>query len=141
MKVAMLRMKKDGEEIFPDSLDLVVGVGARGDEKALKKGDAKIIIADEAELVRYRDENKGLCVGRFRPHISTEGLSYSEISVGTVIAVGDAKLEITGMSKKCFPECDFVKTGTVCCIKYNCASAKVIESGTVVPNSPVYIVK
>lgn len=139
MKVVKLRLKKDGREKLLDGLSLIEGLGVEGDEKALKKGgDAKVILADEGELVRYREEKKGLCVGRFRPHILTEGLDYSTVIPGIVLKIGNAKLEITGVSKKCFPECDFVKKGTTCNIKYNCAVARVSESGTVASGDLIF---
>ena len=138
MKIVKLRLKKDGQEVLLDELELVVGLGAKGDEKALKKGgDAKLILADEKELVRYKDEKKGLCVGRFRPHISTEGLDYTILVPGTVIKIGSAEIEITGLSKKCFPECEFVKKGLTCGIKFNCATAKVKKSGIVFPDNQI----
>lgn len=141
MKIAKLRLKKDGQEVLLDELELIVELGAKGDEKALKKGgDAKLILADEKELVRYRDERKGLCAERFRPHISTEDLDYTILLPGTVIKIGSAEIEITSLSKKCFPECDFVKKGLTCGIKFNCATAKVKKSGIVFPGDQIDII-
>lgn len=141
MKIVKLRLKKDGQEELLDELELVVGLGARGDEKALKNGgDAKLILADEKELVCYRNEEKGLCVGRFRPHISTEDLDYKMLVPGTVIKIGSAEIEVTGLSKKCFPECEFVKNGLTCGIKFNCTTAKVKKSGHVFPGDQIFLI-
>ena len=129
MKIIALRVKTDVEE-ERDTLNLIKDFGIEGDKKA-KGGDRQLVLADEAKLSSYRAKGEGLCIGRFMPNITTDGLDYSTQVEGNKFTVGEAEIEISGISKKCFPECPLVKRGTVCDIKKNCAFAKITKSGTV----------
>ncbi len=136
MKVIKLRLKSENGEAFFDSFDLVEGKGISCDPKA-KGGDRQLSLGDEKELILYREQNEGLCVKRYMPNISTEGLDYKSLTVGTRLHIGESVIEITEIGKKCFPECDLVCNHKVCNMKYNCAFAKVIIPATIKPGDTI----
>lgn len=138
MKVVKLRLKLNKQECLFDKFFLKENLGIDGDPKA-DGGDRQICIGDEAELCFYRAEDAGLCVKRYIPSISTEGLNYSSLSKGDTLRIGEAEIEITEIGKRCFPECTLVQEGKTCNMKRNCAFAKVIRSGSVIPGSEITI--
>lgn len=76
-------------------------------------------------------ENDGLCVNRFYENLTIKGLDTSKLIIGQELIIGSVIFKITGLGKRCFPECNIVKRSEVCALKHGVIFAKVISSGTV----------
>lgn len=128
MTVSTLMLKTENGEEERCSLELIEGLGVRDDEKA-SGGDRQLCLCDDEQYRTYKAEGRGLCVSRFMPNITTAGLDYKDLKAGDCLNINGAEIEITGTGKRCFPECEFVQSGTVCRIKHTVAFAKIKKSG------------
>ncbi len=74
---------------------------------------------------------EGLCVKKFYENITIKDLDTSKLAIGQAFTIGTAEFQITGLGKRCFPECNIVKKGEVCSLKHGVVFAKVIAGGEV----------
>lgn len=100
-----------------------------------KEGGAKrISLADAGALNEAAaSQVQTFCTKRFLPDIVTDGLEYSNLSVGEKLLVGDAEIEITDLGKECQDECELRDAGKLCSLKTNCAFGKVTKKGEIYP--------
>ncbi len=130
MKTVKFRIKTEQGKEERCSLTLIEDFGIEDDAKA-SGGDRQLCLCDDAAYEEYISENRGLCVTRFMPNITTAGLDYKDLRAGDCFRINGTEIEITGTAKKCFPECEFVQSGTVCQIKRTVAFAKIRKGGTI----------
>lgn len=74
---------------------------------------------------------KGLCTSRFYENITIKNLSLKNIKVGSLIKIGDSVLEISQVGKRCFPNCNLLKTDNFCPLRKDVIFAKVIKGGII----------
>ena len=86
-------------------------------------------------------EEKGLTLekGAFAENITTEGIILHELPVGTKIVIEDAILEVTQIGKECHHGCAIKTAVGECVMPVEGIFCKVIKSGTIYPNSPIFI--
>ena len=130
-KVIKLQVKKD-RYILVDSIDCIADVGIVGDANA-KGGDRQVTIMDEAVNTWIaKQPEKGLCSSRFKANITIKGMDTALLQQGTLLNIGEACLEISSISKKCYKEqCKLYSEKSVCPIPSGCYFAKVVKSGKV----------
>ena len=127
-----LEDKRRSNYIQVERMDCVEGVGIAGDDNA-KGDDRQVTLMDEAvnRWIASQPE-KGLCSSRFKANITIEGLELISLQQGSVLAIGEVKLEISSVSKKCYGQwCKLYKEESTCPIPLGCYFAKVIQSGQI----------
>ena len=127
-----LKKKKKSHYKQVESIDCIEGVGIAGDDNA-KGDDRQVTLIDERvnQWIASQPE-KGLCSSRFKGNITIEGLELISLQQGSVLAIGEAKLEISSVNKKCYGQwCKLYKEESTCPIPSGCYFAKVIQSGQI----------
>jgi len=111
--------------------NFVENLGLIGDKHS-SSGDRQVTIFSAEGRSRIKTiERDGLCVKKFYENITIKDLDVSKLTVGQELIIGEAIFQITGIGKRCFPECNIVKVQQVCSLKNGVLFAKVITSGTV----------
>ena len=101
-------------------------------DKHSSSGDRQVtILSAEGRAKIETIERDGLCAKRFYENITVKDLDVSKLIIGQELIIGEAIFQITGIGKRCFPECDIVQRQQVCSLKNGVVFAKVIISGTV----------
>ena len=130
-KVTKLQIKKNHYALV-DSIDCMVDLGIVGDANA-KGGDRQVTIIDEAVNIWIGEQaENGLCYRRFKANITIKEMGADLLQQGDFLNIGDARLEISSVSKKCYGEqCKLYSEKTVCPIPSRCYFARVVKSGKV----------
>lgn len=101
-------------------------------DKHSTSGDRQVTIFSAEGRSRIETiERDGLCVKKFYENITIKNLDVSKLIVGQEFIIGEAVFQVTGIGKRCFPECDIVKRQQVCSLKNGVLFAKVTAGGTV----------
>ena len=127
-----LKEKRRSHYIQVDSIECIAEVGIAGDYNA-KGGDRQVTLIDEAvnRWISSQPE-KGLCSSRFRANITIEGTDTTLLQQGTLFYIGEAVMEISSVSKKCYGQwCKLYSKESPCPIPTGCYFAKVVRSGEV----------
>ncbi|MFA5524299.1 MAG: MOSC domain-containing protein [Tissierellales bacterium] len=114
---------KDG--IFKENYGLI------GDKHSSPGERQVTILSAEARNRINTIEIDGLCVKRFYENLTIKDLDTSKLIIGQVLIIGEAFFQITGIGKRCFPECDFVKRSEACSLQRGVIFAKVLSGGRV----------
>ncbi len=70
--------------------------------------------------------------GDFAENITTSGIDFSDVSIGTKMKLGESiELEITQIGKECHNDCDIFKIVGDCIMPREGIFAKVIKGGTI----------
>ena len=110
------------------SLQLDERHGVVGDHKSEKDGSVSLLSREAEEQIRSLG---GLCTAKFAANIVTDGLDFSQLTVGAKLHVGSCELTLTRVGKPCYEDCDIVKRGETCPIPQNCAFARVTRGGEI----------
>ena len=131
-----IKKGEPGEALF--SIMLLEGLGVGGD---FHQGGEKQISLLPVETRRWMEvqSEKGLCFGRFRENILTEGLPPETLEPGYRLSIGSAIIRIGGQHKDCFSECGRISKGLSCSLFESTAFAQVEKSGIVRINDSVTI--
>ncbi len=101
-------------------------------DKHISSGDRQVtIFTFEGRNSLASLKVEGLCVKKFYENITIKDLDTSKLTIGQEFTVGSAEFQITGLGKRCFSECNIVKKGETCALKYGVVFAKVIAGGEV----------
>lgn len=107
-----------------------------------EEGERQIsFLSEETEKWMEQQEIKGLCFQKYKANIVTEGCGCQLWPEGTVIQAGDAVLQITDRSKRCFPECERYAAGMECRLREGCGYGKVISGGEIRTGDPVSVLE
>lgn len=139
MKIKKIRIKQqNGDTAFLDSALLIKGEGLEGDARKAAP-DRDISILDEKSSHAIKNL-KGLCTRRFHENITYEG-DVQDFVPGGVYMLGDAKIAITQIGKRCFEECPLFQAGIRCCLPRNLLFASVIQQGMIKTGDEFKIIK
>ena len=132
MKIQMLQYFLDKKTaVSAEKLELTAEGGIVGDSHYGPGSRQVALIASEAMDEIASEPEKGLCYRRYKPNIAVDGFNARDYKLGTVIACGDAELEITER-KECFPkDCSLPGQGIICPLQRSASFAKVIKGGTI----------
>ena len=126
--VGLMRYPKKGEPAETLSeMRLLEGRGVEGDFHLCGKRQVSLLSAEARRWMEAQTE-KGLCFGRFRENILIEGLSFEDLTEGTLLSSGNAVLRISMRGKNCHDECGLFSKGTPCRLS-GCAAFAVVERG------------
>lgn len=106
-------------------------IGDYKSESGDKDRQLLILLDIDRENINSNYLDKGLCTRRFQENILIKGLNLNQLSVYTSFKIGKSKIEITSVGKKCFKECELVKSEEECPLKERVLFAKVLESGII----------
>ncbi len=124
----------NSDEVTPRSVkegDFIENHGLVGDKHS-SPGDRQVTILSVENRNRINTiEADGLCVNRFYENLTISELDTSKLNIGQELIVGEAIFQITGIGKRCFPECNIVKKSEECSLKHGVIFAKVILGGTI----------
>ncbi len=82
----------------------------------------------------------GLRPGDFAENITTSGIDFSLVRVGSLIRVGGkVVLEVVQIGKECHENCEIRRTAGDCIMPREGAFARVVNGGVVRPGDPVVI--
>lgn len=114
-----------------ETVTLQEGAGILGDRHA-DGGDRQIsILLSEVRDWMEAQPVPGLCFARYKENIRISGLTPEMFREGVHFKIGDAELEITGFSKRCFPECQYVSEEKECVLLHGAFYARVVKSGKI----------
>ena len=122
--------------IAETSLVLTAGAGIEGDCHA--DGGARqisVLTASQKAWMKARTE-KGFCFHKFKENLLLD--CDEPLEPGMYLAIGDAVIQFSESIKTCHPEvCSLIKD---CALAGGNLFARVIKSGTITIDSPVWIV-
>ena len=126
--------KKGGIEEVVSQANLDKEHGLLGDYKS-ESGDKdrqlSILLSKDRHNIDKNYKDIGLCTRRFQENLLIEGFDLSELSLYTKLKIGESKIEIRSMGKRCYSECELVKNKKICPLKNRSLFARIIESGTI----------
>lgn len=115
-----------------ESVKAIPGQGLEGDRHA-DGGRKQISLLDrEVRVWMENCEEKGLCFARFKENIQIDGGMVPGLKEGDILQIGEAKIRITGRSKRCFPECRLFREGAECRLSTGNAWAEVVAEGELI---------
>jgi MOSC domain-containing protein YiiM len=85
---------------------------------------------EDRELVEA-DTRNGLCFKRFLETVQTEGIPTEMLAKDNWLRIGDAILKVSSCGKKCWPECEIIKSKSTCALSKSARFLSVLESGTI----------
>lgn len=121
-------------------IDVVKDEGICGDRHA--KGGVRQISLLDTGLKEWMEKQskQGICFHKFKENIAIEGIDFAELSPGTMLTIGSAKLIISSWQKRCYrSECTIYNIGKDCRAPASCLFAAVLQSGTISENQQVFI--
>lgn len=133
----LTRAPQDALRVSVDALLLDEQHGVTGDHKSAKDGSVSLLSREAEEQIR---ELGGLCTAKFAANIVTEGLDYTQLSIGSRLAIGLCEIEITRVGKPCYEACAIAQSGETCPLPKNCAFARVLRGGELRINDKISIV-
>ncbi len=123
-----------------DSLTLVVGKGIEGDAHAGNWHRQVSFLADES-VDRMRAMGMDLSAGDFAENILTRGIDVKALPVGTVLAVGNCRLVVTQIGKKCHNDCEIRRKTGMCVMPTDGIFTVVTRGGVVRAGDEVHVVE
>ena len=82
-----------------------------------------------------------LTPGKFAENITTEGIVLYTLPVGTILRLGNCRVEVTQIGKECHQHCEIYKKVGKCIMPLEGIFVKVLSEGTVRPGDPVTVVR
>lgn len=113
-----------------DALELRVGVGIVGDAHA-GAWHRQVSLLPNESVDRMRERGLELAAGDFAENILTEGLVLRELPVGSVLAVGECRLVVTQIGKKCHNDCEIRRITGMCVMPTDGIFCVVARGGSV----------
>jgi MOSC domain-containing protein YiiM len=133
----LTRAPKDAPRESVDSLILDERLGVVGDCKSEKDGSVSLLAREAEEQIR---DLGGFCTAKFAANIVTDGLDFSQLSVGSRLAIGTIEIEITRVGKPCYEACAIAQSGETCPLPKNCAFARVLRGGELRISDEIFII-
>lgn len=131
--VCLSEKKGTPKRAVPEA-QLIAGFGIAGDAHA-GNWHRQVSLLDEADIQLMREKGLRLRPGAFGENLVVRGLPLEDLGLGTVLAAGSAKLEITQIGKQCHNRCAiYYKTGD-CIMPRAGLFARVLAPGSVGPGT------
>ncbi len=136
LKVARINIRTtDGETLGLKEAMLVKDKGIEGDKNA-KGGERQLsLLPLKVREDIEKEEITGLCIPRFTENIThTDDARFKE---GERYTLGEAVIEISGIRKKCFSQCENIIKNKSCTLVKSVTYAKIISTGIVGINAEI----
>lgn len=124
--------EKNKKAMVVKTAQLVENKGIEGDRFA-RGGEKQVSIMDKKLLdtMDKQSEKFSGCTNRIKANIVTEGCRVAGLRVGDRMFIGETELEITEDMRSCSEECQILKDGISCPIRYGTLFAKIIKGGEI----------
>lgn len=96
------------------------------------------LLANES-VDKMRAKGVELNAGDFAENILTEGIDLKSLPVGTQLKIGEAKLEVTQIGKKCHHDCEIRRLTGECVMPTEGIFTKVIRGGEIRPGDRILV--
>ena len=138
--VAVCTSVRKGERKVPQpAIELLAGHGIAGDVHAGNWHRQVSLLADEA-VDEMRARGIELAPGDFAENILTRGIDLPALPVGTVLAVGPARLAVTQIGKECHNDCAIKRQVGMCVMPTEGIFCVVVRDGEVRAGDVVRVV-
>ena len=137
-----LSREKKTKRVEIDEGIFIEDYGLEGDAYSSRGAKRQVTVLPlEARDAVEKEEQDGLCFERFLETVRISGIDSENLREGVILKIGDAVFEVTKHRKKCYPECDIVKSGRVCSLVKGARFLKVLSTGKVTVGDCVEIIK
>jgi MOSC domain-containing protein YiiM len=113
-----------------DETKIIVGHGMENDAHA---GDwhrqVSLLAMEDIDTMRVKLPE--ISPGDFAENITTEGVDLPSLPIGTILSIGDVKLEVTQIGKDCHAGCEILAKTGECVMPKRGIFARVIEGGVI----------
>ena len=96
------------------------------------------LLADES-VDTMRGKGVELHPGDFAENILTRGIDLKTLPVGTVLAVGETRLQVTQIGKECHNDCEIRRLVGTCVMPTQGIFAIVLQEGTIRPGDSITV--
>ena len=96
------------------------------------------LLADES-VDTMRGKGVELQPGDFAENILTRGIELNTLPVGTVLRVGETRLQVTQIGKECHNDCEIRRLVGTCVMPTNGIFAIVLDEGTIHPGDTISV--
>ena len=96
------------------------------------------LLADES-VDTMRGKGVELQPGDFAENILTRGLALNTLPVGTVLRVGETRLQVTQIGKECHNDCEIRRLVGTCVMPTKGIFAIVLNEGTIRPGDTISV--
>ena len=96
------------------------------------------LLADES-MDTMRGKGVELQPGDFAENILTRGLELNTLPVGTVLRVGETRLQVTQIGKECHNDCEIRRLVGTCVMPTKGIFAIVLDEGTIRPGDTISV--
>jgi len=139
--VAVCVSKTKGERKTPVSaVELLAEHGIVGDAHAGPWHRQVSLLALES-IAKMQQMGLEVTTGDFAENITTAGIELTQLPIGTCLEVGQTLLEVTQIGKECHNRCAIYYQAGDCVMPKEGIFARVLRSGTVMPNDSVTVVR
>ncbi|KYO68000.1 MOSC domain-containing protein [Thermovenabulum gondwanense] len=92
-------------------------------------------------IKKMREKGLDVNPGDFAENVTTEGIDFSEIKIGTKLKVGEVLLEITQKGKVCHERCAIYYQAGDCIMPKEGVFAKVLKGGKIYPGDSIEVIE
>ena len=117
---------------------LVANWGLEGDAHAGEWHRQVSLLAIES-IEKIRQRGADVNPGAFAENITTEGIDLPGLSIGTLLHIGEALLEVTQIGKECHQRCAIFYTAGDCVMPREGIFARVIRGGLIQPGTMIRV--
>jgi len=121
-----------------DRVELRADHGIVGDAHA-GPGHRQVSLLDERDIETMRARGLALNPGAFGENLVTRDLALDDLGIGSVLAAGDASLEITQIGKVCHTRCAIYFKSGDCIMPRAGVFARVVRGGEIATGTAVAI--
>ncbi len=143
MKIVSIAISKEKgvRKTCVDEAQLLKDYGLEGDAHA-GPWHRQISLLSLENIEATREKGVDVTFGDFAENISTVGIDWKNIPIGTRVKLGDsAEVEITQIGKKCHTKCEIFYQVGDCIMPKEGVFARVIEGGKICCGDPVNLMK
>ena len=115
------------------------GHGFVGDAHAGSKRQVSLLALESINKMRKKISN--LKYGDFGENITTKGICLYKLEIGTKLKIGNVKLRITQIGKKCHDKCEIYRRVGKCIMPDEGVFAAVLESGIIKQGSEIKVIE
>jgi TatD DNase family protein len=120
-----------------DRGEFEAGHGIKGDAHA-GNWHRQVSLLSYAKIEAFRARGAAIEDGAFGENLVVEGIDFSSLPVGTILAAGDVFLELTQIGKECHNHCAIFKVMGDCIMPREGVFARVIKGGTIQVGDEMY---
>lgn len=129
--------KKGEKKHNVSSAELILNYGVKGDAHAEADSVRQVSLLAQESIDKLKakrpeiSDTIAINPGDFAENITTSGICWPQIPIGTMVEIGTAELQITAIGKVCHSHCNIYKEMGDCVMPKEGVFAKVIKGGVI----------